>query len=159
MTARYDGWLAGVGILGIAAVASAGRLATAPHLAGWYAALAKPAFNPPNAIFAPTWATLYIVMAVALWRLLRHAPSPARRAALLLFFAQLAFNAAWPWMFFAANSPLLGLLNIGPQLLLVLAAAGSAWRLDRAAGLCLAPLAGWVGFALVLNAEIWRLNS
>jgi tryptophan-rich sensory protein len=155
MTAR-DMRRAALALGCVLAVAAAGRLATAPHLAGWYAALDKPAFNPPNAIFAPMWGTLYILMVLALWRILRQAP--ARRTALALFFAQLAFNAAWPWMFFAANSPLLGLLNVVPQFLLVLAAAAAAWRVDRLAGLCLAPLAAWVGFALALNAAIWRLN-
>jgi tryptophan-rich sensory protein len=40
----------------------------------------------------------------------------------------------------------------------VLAAAVAAWRVDRFAGSCLVPLAAWVGFALALNAAIWRLN-
>ena len=35
-----------------------GRLATSPNLAPWYEGLAKPRFNPPNAIFGPVWAGL-----------------------------------------------------------------------------------------------------
>jgi tryptophan-rich sensory protein len=62
-------------------------------------------------------------------------------------------------MFFGAHSPLLGMINIIPQLLIILAAIVAFYRLDRIAGLCLMPLAAWVGFASVLNIAIWRLNT
>ena len=44
--------------------------------------------------------------------------SAARGLALTLFFIQLALNAAWSWMFFGANNPLLGVINIVPQFLI-----------------------------------------
>ena len=134
--------------------------ATFPNLAPWYAGLAKPSFNPPNWLFGPAWGTLYVLMAVAAWRILRLAPgTPGRRTALSLFFLQLALNAAWSWMFFAAHNPLLGLVNILPQLVVILLTIAACWRLDRIAGLCLVPLAAWVGFASTLNLAIWRLNG
>jgi benzodiazapine receptor len=112
-----------VGVLAIAAVASASvaaQIATFPNLAPWYASLVKPAFNPPNWIFAPVWTILYALMAFAVWRILRlPLTSAARRSALTLFFVQLTLNAAWSWMFFGANSPLLGMINIVPQLLVI----------------------------------------
>jgi benzodiazapine receptor len=151
----------GAGILALAlviAVSLAGQIATFPNLVPWYAGLTKPSFNPPNWIFAPVWSALYLLMAFALWRVLRLAPSPRRRAALLLLFAQLALNAAWSWMFFAAHSPLLGLVNVVPQWLLVVATIFALTRLDRPAAFSLVPLAAWVGYAGVLNAAIWWLN-
>src|SRR6185437_7983409 len=100
----------GFGILAIIAVAAAsviGQLATYPNLAPWYAGLVKPSFNPPNWVFAPVWTTLYVLMAFAVWRILRlPETTAARRLALTLFFAQLALNAAWSWMFFGGHSPL-----------------------------------------------------
>jgi len=98
----------GSGALAIIAVSAAsfvGQLATYPNLAPWYAGLAKPSFNPPNWVFAPVWTTLYVLMAFAVWRILRLPQvSAARRLALSLFFIQLALNAAWSWMFFGAKS-------------------------------------------------------
>jgi len=135
-----------------------GQIATYPNLAPWYASLAKPPFNPPNWVFAPVWTTLYVLMAFALWRVLRLPASAERRTALMLFFLQLALNTAWSWMFFAAHSPVLGLVNIVPQLLVILSAIVAFWRLDRPAALCLVPLAGWVAFAALLNLAIVRLN-
>lgn len=152
--------LAAGAIVPVVAAALLGQRATLPNLAPWYAALAKPSFNPPNAIFGPVWGLLYASMAYAAWRILRHAPAgPARRTALTLFFAQLALNAAWSWGFFGAHQPSLGLIDIVPQWLLIVATIARFWRLDRRAGAVLVPLALWVAFAAVLNAAIWRLNT
>ena len=147
-------------IIAVAATSVVGQLATYPNLAPWYAGLVKPSFNPPNWVFGPVWTTLYLLMAFAVWRILRlPAASAARRWALSLFFAQLALNAAWSWMFFAARNPLLGLINIVPQILVIIATIVAFYRIDRKAGWCLMPLAAWVCFATVLNFAIWKLNS
>jgi benzodiazapine receptor len=148
-----------VAVLPVLAASVLGQIATTPNIVPWYAGLVKPSFNPPNGIFPPVWATLYLLMAFAVWRIARLPSSLARRTALILFFAQLALNAAWSWMFFAAHSPWLGLVNIVPQFLLVVATIVAAARIDRPAALALTPLAAWVGFACVLNYSIWTLNG
>jgi tryptophan-rich sensory protein len=144
----------------VAATSIVGQIATYPNLAPWYAGLVKPSFNPPNWIFAPVWTTLYALMAFALWRILRvRMPSGMHRRYMVgLFFLLLALNAAWSWMFFWAHSPLLGLINIVPQLGVVIATVVSFSRVDRLAAFCLLPLAAWVAFAGVLNTAIWLLN-
>jgi benzodiazapine receptor len=151
----------GVAVLPVVAVIAAsllGQLATFPNLAPWFAGLVKPSFNPPNWVFGPVWTTLYALMAFAAWRILRLPPSPARRTATILFFGQLTLNVAWSWMFFAAHSPLLGLVNVVPQFLVIVATLVAFARLDRIAGWCMAPLALWVGYASLLNAAVWWLN-
>ena len=151
----------GSAILPLAAVVAAltlGQFATFPNLAPWFAELIKPSFNPPNWVFGPVWTGLYALMAFSAWRIMRLPPSPARRTALILFFGQLALNAAWSWMFFAAHSPLLGLVNIVPQFFMIVATVVAFGRLERIAGWCMAPLAAWVGYASALNAAIWWLN-
>ena len=135
----------GFGLLAIVAVAATsvvGQFATYPNLAPWYAGLAKPSFNPPNWVFGPVWTSLYLLMAFAAWRILRMPAASAQRGwSLSLFFAQLALNAAWSWMFFSAHNPLLGLINIVPQILVIIATIVAFYRIDRVAGWCLMPLA------------------
>jgi tryptophan-rich sensory protein len=151
---------AAIAILPVVAASLLGQWATYPNLAPWYAGLAKPWFNPPNWIFAPVWTSLYLLMAYSVWRILKAPGNDAdRRTALMLFFVQLALNALWSWLFFGLNNPLAGLMNIVPQLLVILATIDRFRRLDRSAALCLAPLAAWVAFAALLNFEIWRLNG
>ena len=151
--------LAALAIAALVATSIAGQIATYPNLAPWYAGLAKPSFNPPNWVFAPAWTSLYVLMAFAFWRILRLPDSPERRTAIVLFVGLLLLNAAWSWMFFAANSPVLGLLNIVPQLAVIAATILVFARLDRLAAWSLAPLAAWVAFATLLNFSIWRLNG
>src|SRR5665647_1217678 len=86
-------------------------------------------------------------------------PPASVGSAIALFLILLASNAAWSWMFFWAHSPLLGLVNIIPQLIVILATIVVFAQLDILAVICFVPLAAWVGFASVLNIAIWRLNS
>lgn len=143
----------------VAATSIVGQIATYPNIGGWYAHLTKPPFSPPNWVFAPTWTALYALMAFALWRVLTAPVSADRRRALTLFFVQLALNAAWSWMFFAAQSPLLGLINVVPQWLIIIATIFAFRKVDYRAAWCLIPLAAWVGFAAVLNGFVWALNN
>lgn len=151
---------AALAILPIVAAAAGGSWVTSRNLTDWYAGLSKPSFNPPDWIFGPAWTGLYLLMAYAVWRVLQTpSRNPSRKAALALYFTQLALNALWSWLFFGLNSPLAGLLDIVPQWLLILATLYSFSRMDVVAAFCLVPLAGWVGFATYLNWTILQLNS
>jgi translocator protein len=156
---RRDATSGAFAILAVAAAFAAGQVATIPNIADWYDGLVKPSFNPPNWVFAPVWTALYVLMAFAYWRILRQPPGPARTRAIALFLVQLLLNATWSWLFFASHSPLLGLMNIVPQWLAIVATIAAFRQLDPLAGWCLIPLAAWVAFAGVLNASILALNG
>jgi benzodiazapine receptor len=142
----------------VLAAALLGSFATTPNIP-WYETLAKPPLTPPNWVFGPVWTSLYILMACGLYRVLRLEPAtPGRRAAIIVFLAQLVLNAAWSFAFFDARSPLLGLVVILPMAVLLVATILLFWRLDRVAGYSLAPTAFWVAFAAYLNAGIFFLN-
>src|SRR5689334_9202148 len=130
-----------IAVIPLVAASVIGQVATYPNLTPWYAGLVKPLFNPPNWVFAPVWTILSVLMAFAVWRVLRLRRWTAmRRVGLTLFFVQLALNAAWSWMFFAAHSPTLGLVNIVPQLVVIVATVVVFLRLDFVAALSLVPL-------------------
>ncbi len=126
---------------------------------GWYADIAKPAWNPPNWIFGPVWTTLYIMMAVAAWLVWQRGGWKQQRKALALYLVQWALNALWTPLFFGLQRPDLAFAGI---LLLLVAIAGTIaafWRVKRTAAILLIPYVLWVSFAAVLNFTIWRLNT
>lgn len=123
---------------------------------GWYAALDKPPFNPPDWIFAPVWTALYVMMAVAAWRVWRRA---GLGACMVLWGVQLALNGAWSWLFFGLHRTGLALADIVALLAAILLTATCFMRRDRAAGYLMLPYLAWVGFATVLNHALWRLNG
>lgn len=124
----------------------------------WYASLQKPVFQPPPIAFPVAWTILYALMGVALAMILVEPPSPRRRNALILFFAQLALNFAWSPIFFGAHDIGLARIDIFLMTALAAAAAGQFLRLNRVAGLLLIPYLAWLIFAATLNTAIQTLN-
>lgn len=121
----------------------------------WYEGLAKPPFNPPNWVFGPTWTVLYIMIGIAGARIFAR---DARSGPMAAWWAQLALNFAWTPVFFTLQRPDLALAVIVPLFLSIVTFILLSWRRDRLAALLMVPYAFWVGFASVLNFEIWRLN-
>ena len=140
------------------AVSGLGGAVTATSVDAWYQTLNKPAFNPPDWVFAPVWTTLYVLMALAGWRVWRTPPTPARRSALLLFAVQLVLNLAWSLVFFGLQKIGMALLEIGALFAAIIANCLVFWRLDRLAGALFVPYVLWVGYAAVLNLALWLLN-
>jgi len=145
-------------IAGCAAVYAISGALTAVSVGGWYQGLAKPAFNPPDWLFAPVWGVLYAMMAVAVWRVWRLREHPGRSAALGLFAVQLLLNVGWSAVFFGLQAVGAALVEIVVLWLAIAATTAAFIRVDRGAGLMLVPYLLWVSFAAVLNAAIWRLN-
>ena len=150
-------------ILPVGLVAFLSSLATASYIDGWYAQLAKPAFNPPNWAFPVAWTILYAMIALSAWRLLGARPhgGPSRGGwwlALAAFATQLVLNAVWTPTFFAAHAIGLAVVVCAALFVMILWTIRLSWRFDRAAAWLLAPYAAWVGFATLLTAAVWRLN-
>ena len=153
-----DAWVLAAFAAACLCIGALAGIATAHSVATWYPALAKPAFTPPDWVFAPVWTVLYVMIAVAGWRVWRERAAVGRRTALAVYAAQLALNLAWSFLFFGARM-------IGPAfaeiVLLLLAIVGNIslfWRIDRMAAWLLVPYALWVAFAGLLNFALWRMN-
>ena len=131
----------------------------------WYPALRKPAYNPPDWIFAPAWTALYATMGYSSHLVARVAMETlsepkflVARAALGIYAAQLGVNLLWTPLFFGKRNPRAALLNIGVLGGLV---TGMTWmfsQVDELAGLLCVPYLAWVGFASYLNYSIVKLN-
>lgn len=139
-------------------VGQVGAAATYPNLAPWYASLNKPWFNPPNLAFPIAWSVLFLLMAIALWRVILLGEGADRRTALIAFAVQLVFNLSWSLTFFGAQSPALGLVAVGAMFVAIAWTIACFRRIDGVAAALLAPYLAWVAFAAVLNAAILILN-
>lgn len=121
----------------------------------WYASLRKPAFNPPDWIFGPVWTFLYILIAIAGWRIWRLRQTGG---AMSVWWMQLGLNFLWSPVFFTLQSPLAALVVILGLLASIATFIRLTWDLDRPAALLFVPYAAWVLFATLLNAAIVVLN-
>jgi tryptophan-rich sensory protein len=124
----------------------------------WYERLKKPSWRPPNRLFAPVWTVLYLMIALAGWRVWRHAGFAGAGLALAVYALQLVFNAAWTPLFFGLRRPALGFADIVLLWLSIVATLALFLPLDGFAPALLAPYLAWVTFAGALNFAIWRLN-
>jgi tryptophan-rich sensory protein len=120
----------------------------------FYALLNQPDWAPPAWLFGPVWTVLYLMMAVAAWRVARAGRSPA----LLVYLVQLVLNALWSWLFFAWHMGAAAFVCIVVLWLLIAATIALFRRTDRVAAALLLPYLAWVSFASALCFSIWQRN-
>ncbi|QVL57929.1 MAG: tryptophan-rich sensory protein [Simkaniaceae bacterium] len=125
----------------------------------WYKSLNKAYWNPPAWFFGPTWAVLYIMMAIAVWIVYRTKSKLGKHwLAYSLFFTQLIANGLWSFLFFGLHSPGWALLDLTLLIILVAITSTFFFRIRRIAGFLLLPYLLWSIYALSLNIAIWWLN-
>jgi len=161
---RRTRWPAGpiglvVSLLAVAIVAGVGRVWTETSAGSWYDLLEKPAWIPPGATFGIVWTVLYIMMAVAAWRVARvGVERPTVRLALTVYAVQLALNLGWTAVFFALERPGWALVEIVGLLVVVVVTTVLFARLDAMAGWLMVPYVAWVAFATALTTAIVLSN-
>lgn len=139
-------------------VGGLGAWATVPEIAGWYHGLQRPSWTPPDVVFGPVWTTLYVLMAIAAWRIWRCPPTAVRSAGLALWWVQLAANGLWSPLFFGLHRVGPALIDIGVLLGLLAACVLAFRRLVPWAGWLMLPYLAWVCYAATLNYGILILN-
>ena len=127
------------------------------HAAEFYARLDRPGWAPPAWLFGPVWSVLYLMMAVAAWRVGRTAVAGAAPA-LRLYLAQLTVNALWSWLFFAWHLGAAAFVCIVVLWMMIVATIVLFGRRERLAAMLLGPYLAWVSFAGGLCFSIWQRN-
>ena len=138
-------------------LATLGRWAT--QLGPWYAALAKPPWQPPDFWFGPVWTLIYTLSvwsAAGAW--LATDEQRQRRALVVAWAVNMVLNLLWSWLFFTRQRPDWAQLEVVALWLSVLAVMVVTWRISRLHGALLLPYLAWVAFAAVLNRAIVQLN-
>lgn len=148
--------LAGLLLLNVL-VAGGGSIASSSGVNGWYADADKPSWVPPNWVFAPVWTVLYVMMAVAAWLIWRRHGARVARTALVLYFVQLALNAAWTPVFFGAERLGWGLVVILLLEVALVATIVAFHRLTPWVAWLLGPYLAWALYATTLNAGVAAL--
>lgn len=143
----------GAAALGVVTMRGAGR----PD-GPWFRALDKPAFQPPNWLFAPVWTVLYGTIAYSGYRVWARPGSAARSRALAWWAAQLVLNAAWTPLFFGAQRPTPALVDIAALDIAAIAYALAAAKVDPRAMHVIVPYLAWIAYATALNASIVARN-
>ncbi|MBL1269018.1 MAG: tryptophan-rich sensory protein [Halomonas sp.] len=126
---------------------------------GWYRELSKPSWTPPDIAFPIAWGILYLLMAIAGWRIYMADDSAWRSASLAAYALQLMVNAAWSWLFFGRKQIVAALVDIMVLLALITVTIALFSQVDTLAAWLMVPYGLWVALALALNATIFRLNK
>ena len=144
-----------ISLLLVAAAASTG-IRYRPD--SWYEQLLKPNWNPPNWLFPVAWSILYIMMAVAAWRVVLAEPAALKWLALFLYLLQLGFNAAWSYLFFGRKNIRLAFIDLSLLWVSLVLTVFLFMQVDPIAGWMLLPYLLWATFAGALNGRILQLN-
>jgi tryptophan-rich sensory protein len=124
----------------------------------WYEGLAKPPWRPPNWLFGPAWALLFLMIATAGWLIWGRAGFAGASLALSIYGVQLLLNAAWSGFFFGMRRMDLALADLCLLWLSILGCIITFWPIDERAAWLMVPYLAWVSFAGVLNWTMWRMN-
>lgn len=140
-------------------ISAFGVLAASSALGHWYQSLAKPTWNPPQAVFGPVWTALYLIMAIAAWLVWRRGSETEVIPAMTAYFGQLVLNVLWPLIFFGLRAPGWAVIDILFLWIAILVSMLQFGRVSRLAAWLLVPYLAWVTFASALNITIWRINA
>jgi len=124
----------------------------------WYFKLYKPFWTPPGWLFAVVWPALYLMMAMAAWKVWISGHL-ARNGALAWWAIQLVMNAAWSWLFFGLERPGWALAEMGLLIVVVLFCIQAFRGISKPAASLMMPYLAWLAFAWVLNFVLWNMNG
>ncbi|MGC9455808.1 MAG: TspO/MBR family protein [Phycisphaerae bacterium] len=141
----------------VAAAAGVGGLFTARSVGTWYRELNRPGWTPPGWLFSPVWTALYVMMAIAAWRVWMVAGAKAP-AALTAFVIQLVLNAGWSAIFFGLRRPGWAFAELSALWVAIVVTTVLFARRSVLAAVLMAPYLAWTTFAGALNFTIWRMN-
>ena len=112
----------------------------------WYLSLNKSELNPPSYVFGIVWPILYVLMMISAYL--------AHKRIYGIFIIQLVFNAAWSWLFFRFQMPLISLIDIYLLIALNLYITTLMFKENKLAFILFIPYVLWISFASYLNLFI-----
>lgn len=124
---------------------------------GWYAALPRPAWQPPDAVFGVVWPLSFGVITVAGLAVTLESPVRDGIRWVLVLAGSVALALGWAHAFYGPH-------DLGRAAVLLAGATAVTWGLVALtlglvtwAGWLLVPYAGWLTVATSLAVGYWRL--
>ena len=134
-------------IVAVILAAAIGSMAsTSASTDSWYLLLNKSELNPPSYVFGIVWPILYILMMVSAFL--------AYKKVFSIFIVQLFLNAAWSWLFFRFQMPLIALLDIYLLIAINIYILNLMYKENKLAFFLFIPYVVWISFASYLNLFI-----
>ena len=134
-------------IIAVILAAAIGSMAsTSASTDSWYLLLNKSELNPPSYVFGIVWPILYILMMASAFL--------AHKKIFSIFIIQLFFNAAWSWLFFRFQMPLIALLDIYLLIAINMYILNLMYKENKLAFFLFIPYVVWISFASYLNLFI-----
>ena len=131
---------------------------TSSNIDTWFATLNKPSFNPPNYIFGPVWTTLYTLMGISLYIVLKKAKATDRFKLVFIFVLQLILNFFWSIIFFKSHQIGMALIEILILWTSIVVMLVLFYKRSKLASLINIPYLLWVSFATILNYSFYILK-
>ena len=132
-----------------------GSYATSNFKEPWYSEIILPSFNPPSWIFAPVWSTLYLLMAISIWKIWKNSFDIR---ILKIYLVHLFFNSTWSIVFFGFHLIGLAMINLIIILLFIIFLMKEYLIRDKISFYLMTPYLAWSSYALILNSSIFLLN-
>ena len=122
-----------------------------------YDTLIKPPLSPPAILFPIVWSILYTLMAVSA-SLILSSKSLKTDSAMKIYYAQLAVNFVWPFLFFSLSFLTLSFVWILLLIALVALMIYKFYGINKTAAFLQIPYFLWLLFAAYLNLGFVILN-
>lgn len=128
------------------------------HEPGWYAALDRPFFQPPDVVFGVMWPLNFALLLVVGVASVRTMATDAAWTATGVLAASIVFALGWAWLFYVPHrlgsaAVCLAIATVLTWTLVVVVGRTETW-----AALVLVPYALWLSIATALAAAYARLN-
>jgi translocator protein len=127
------------------------------HDPGWYAALRKPSFQPPDAVFGIIWPLNFVAVALVGVLVSRRAPEIAAPM-LVIFAVSVCFALAWAFLFYVPHHLAAAAIMLGVAAVLTWVVVALGWRVGPIYGVSLLVYAAWMSIATALATAYARLN-
>jgi len=140
-------------------VVAASLIGSSFNAGEWYnVTMQQPSVAPPAWLFAVVWALVYVLMALAAWKvwLTQHY---SRLGVLTWWGLLLVLNISWSALFFGWHRPGWALALLGITIVVAIYCTRAFSALSRPAAYLMGPYLGWILFLWIFNLAVWTVNG